>query len=278
MIQVLLATYNGESYLKAQIDSLLSQTFTKWQLLVHDDDSNDKTVEILLDYQQMYPEKIKVIDDSFNYGSACKNFSHLLSMSTSKYVMFCDQDDVWLPEKIEKSFIRIKEMEDLYGNIPIVVHTDLAVVDESLNLIASSMFDYQGLNNSVESLLQALVKNSVTGCAAIINRKAIEVSLPILPSAVMHDWWVSANVLKYSGKIEFINESLIKYRQHSGNALGAKKQTISSLFFSVLNYSFNKNARSLIWEQAVSIDPKLNKLHFFLYKLYSSLRSFDIFK
>lgn len=273
MIQILLATYNGEKYLADLLDSLVAQTFQSWELLVHDDGSVDKTFDILLGYQKRYSDRIKILDDGLVMGNARDNFSHLLTISTADYVMFCDQDDVWLPDKIEKTFHKMQELEHWHGSLPILVHTDLMVVDESLACIAPSMFDYQGLNKSTKGLLQVLAKNSVTGCTMMVNRQAILVSTPILPTAIMHDWWMTANVVKFGGVVEFVDEVLIKYRQHSVNSVGAKKQSFIGFFCIVFRHIFDRNTRVKTWLQAKSIDPKLNYFIFYREKLSITLKN-----
>ncbi|MEP7729347.1 glycosyltransferase family 2 protein [Marinomonas primoryensis] len=273
MIQILLATYNGEKYLANLLDSLVAQTYQYWELLIHDDGSVDKTFDVLLSYQERYSDRIKILDDGIVMGNARDNFAHLLTISTADYVMFCDQDDVWLPEKIEKTFHKMQELEHCHGSLPILVHTDLMVVDESLVCIASSMFDYQGLNKSTKGLLQVLAKNSVTGCTMMVNRQAILVSTPILPSAIMHDWWMAANVVKVGGVVEFVDEALIHYRQHSVNSVGAKKQSFIGFFGIVFRHIFDRKMRNRTWLQAKSIDPTLNYFIFYREKFSITLKN-----
>lgn len=273
MIQILLATYNGAKYLEAQLDSLLAQTCRRWTLIAHDDGSNDPTLDILRAYQLNHHDVIEILEDGLTFGNARDNFAHLLTASTAEYVMFCDQDDVWLPDKIEKTFHKMQALESLHPSFPVVVHTDLEVVDESLCSIAPSMFEYQGLDKSIKSLLQILAKNSVTGCTMMMNRQAITVSLPILPSAVMHDWWIAAMVIKHKGVVEFIDEPLIHYRQHSSNSVGAKKNSISYILKRVFNYFFNPDSLFKIWSQAKAIQPNLNLFSFFGKKIHITIKS-----
>jgi glycosyltransferase involved in cell wall biosynthesis len=273
MIQILLATYNGAKYLEAQIDSLLAQTCRCWTLIAHDDGSNDQTLDILRAYQRRYPDVIEILEDGLTFGNPRDNFTHLLAASTAEYVMFCDQDDVWLPDKIEKTFNKMQALVRLHPSLSIVVHTDLDVVDESLCSIAPSMFEYQGLEKSINSLLQILAKNSVTGCTMMMNRQAITVSQPILPSAVMHDWWIAAMVIKHQGVIKFIDEPLIHYRQHSSNSVGAKRNSISFILKRVFNYFFNPDSLFKIWYQAKAIQPNLNRCYFFGKKIHITIKS-----
>ena len=221
MITVLLATYNGEKYLDKQIDSLLSQTYKDFNILIHDDGSSDNTVGIINDYITKYPDKISRIDAPAT-GSSKANFSLLLSRCDSDYIMFCDQDDVWFPQKIEKSFKIIKQAEEDYGKeTPILVHSDLTVTDKNMHTIAHSFFEYQKLNANHSKLSNLLVQNCITGCTCIINHALKEKSGEIPKECAMHDWWLGLVAVMF-GKIIFIDEPLIYYRQHGDNSVGAK--------------------------------------------------------
>ena len=269
MIQILLATFNGESFLKDQLDSLLAQSYEGWAVLIHDDGSSDKTVDIIRCYCKSYPNKFYFLDDGICFGNSKDNFSFLLEKSTAEYVMFCDQDDVWLPEKIELTLAEMNKIEAQYSNMPIVVHTDLRVVDSVLSTIAESMFSYQGLPRSYGNLTQALAKNSVTGCTMMLNAKARHASLPIHRNAVMHDWWIAAMTLKAGGVVKLVDVPLILYRQHGGNAVGAKRKGIGKL----LHRLFNSKDRLGAWSQAKAIEPHIGWISFFVTKFYLSIKS-----
>ena len=107
----------------------------------------------------------------------------------------------------------------------------------------------------------------------MMNRQAITVSLPILPSAVMHDWWIAAMVIKHQGLVEFIDESLIQYRQHGSNSVGAKKNSMLSFIVRCFKYIFNQKIRSSIWHQAKSIEPNLSGFCFFWKKINIAMKS-----
>jgi|TARA_R110001583_G_scaffold152131_1_gene303930 glycosyltransferase involved in cell wall biosynthesis len=274
VIQILLATYNGSNYIREQLDSLLSQTNKNWLLLIHDDGSTDSTMEIIKVYCNIHPERIFLLEDDIHFGNSKDNFSHLLAASTAEYVMFCDQDDIWLSDKIEKTFGLMQDLVNDNKELPILVHSDLEVVDESLSSIAPSMFAYQGLSKSINGLLQILVKNSVTGCTMMINRKAIQVSLPMSSSAIMHDWWIAANVIKHHGIVGFVDKPLIQYRQHGSNSVGAKKNTLYQLVFRCVSYASHSEVRDKVYIQAKSIYPKLKKFYFFREKIKMAVKSF----
>ena len=225
-IIVLLSTYNGEKYLKEQLNSLFSQTYKDFEIIARDDVSSDKTLEILKSYD------VKIIESTQNLG-AKKSFSTLLEYalqnSDSEYFMFCDQDDVWNHNKIEKTLAKMKELEAFYGNEkPLLIHTDLEVVDENLGTISNSMWEYEYILPKCNSFNRLLIQNTVTGCTMMINRKLALKSLDIPKEAIMHDWWIGL-VASYFGKIGYINASTIKYRQHGNNTIGAKGHKINIL-------------------------------------------------
>ncbi|MBN1456411.1 MAG: glycosyltransferase family 2 protein [Sedimentisphaerales bacterium] len=226
-IDILLATCNGRKYLNEQIDSILAQSNQDWMLLVRDDASDDGTINIIQDYVAKYPDRIKLIENDGCRLGACLNFQRLLENSNAEYIMFCDQDDVWLPKKIEATFDLMKAAEKTLPDKPILVHSDLKVVDYRLKTIADSMWRYQGnlpLNgNKVSSVM---LQNVATGCTIMINKKAKTVSTPIPPEAIMHDWWIAINVAKH-GKIVYLTDQLVLYRQHSNNTVGAKNSLFS---------------------------------------------------
>lgn len=247
MIEILLATYNGEEFLKQQLNSILTQGFTQWKIIAHDDGSTDKTVEILLDYQEKYPDKIVVVSDGVIFGSAKLNFEHLLKLSSADYVMFCDQDDIWLPHKVEKTFLLMQETERLHPKSSCIVHSDLQVVNSELEVIHSSMFRYQCLPIKFYKAQQVLVQNNVTGCTMMVNRAAIVTSLPISEAAVMHDWWITARVLLSQGTVAFLDEPTILYRQHNRNTVGSVNVSI----FHYLKKIFYFNHVTLAYDNIV---------------------------
>ena len=249
MIQILLATFNGEKYLPEQLDSLFSQTNQDWTLLAHDDGSSDKTVLILKRYQNEFPTRIELIEDGVKTGSPKNNFAHLMAHSEADYVMFCDQDDVWLREKIETTLKRMKETEMNHPNKPVLVHTDLVIVDADLDVISPSMFLYQKLMQA-PNINQLLVHNNVTGCTAMINRLALRISMPVPAEAVMHDWWLALRVITQDGHISLIRQPTVLYRQHESNSVGSKKINLRYYFNVRKNAKFHGDALRRVFRQA----------------------------
>jgi len=229
-IAIILSTFNGSLYLPTFLSSLLSQSYPNWQLLVRDDGSTDNTQEIIKDFASKYPKKVRVLEDNLGNLGPCKSFLYLLTQAEGDYFMFADQDDVWLPQKIEKTLNKMLELEKTYGkDTPILVHTDLKVVDKNLNLIAESFWKYQGLNPNYKSLNYLLVQNNITGCTVMINRALKDLIRTIPEKAIMHDWWLGL-VASAFGVIDYLPESLILYRQHESQNTGARKYSLDYFY------------------------------------------------
>lgn len=222
MIDILLATYNGEKFLGEQIDSILNQTYHDWRIIVSDDCSKDSTIELLKYYKDKYPDKFEIHLNKKSSGGAKYNFYKLINLAKNQYVMFCDQDDVWCKDKIETTFNAMLAAEKRFGvNTPLLVHSDLCVVDKQLNVINKSMFAMQNMNCHKDKLNNLLVTNIVTGCTMMINKALLELANVQPRYFVMHDMWLALIAATF-GHIEFINSSTILYRQHGDNSVGAK--------------------------------------------------------
>ena len=237
-ISILLSTYNGEKYLKEQLDSLQNQTYKCFKVIARDDGSSDNTIEILKSYD------VILLETTENLG-AKESFAELLSYAVvngeSDYFMFCDQDDVWENDKVEKTLAKMKKMEQEFRNIPLLVHTDLKVVDEHLQTVSSSMWAYEHIEPSKNSLNRLLIHNTITGCTVMINRHLANKCLPISSDCIMHDWWIGL-VASSFGKIDYINEATIKYRQHCDNDTGAKRYSYKKIFYRVWDIFFGKES------------------------------------
>lgn len=220
---ILLSTYNGENYLKDLFLSLERQSFKNFKVLVRDDGSTDSTWEIISDYRQAGRIKIEVIPDRTHIG-VVKSFSRLLQCAKADYIMFCDQDDVWVEKKIERTFNIIKRAEQRYSkNTPLLLHTDLEVVDESLNQISSSMWALQKIGgHSRTKLNHLLIQNCIVGCTMLINRPLASIARELPNEILMHDWFLGILAAAF-GKIIPIPEPLVKYRQHESNVIGSRK-------------------------------------------------------
>lgn len=223
MVDILLAVYNGEKYLEEQLSSIENQTYKDWRLIIRDDCSKDKSMLIAEKFSRKFkPGKVVIYKNNIPSGSAKNNFLRLLKDSDAEYVMFSDQDDVWLENKISLTLKAMRRSEQEAGEgCPILVHSDLFVTDEKLRIVSNSFFKYQKIPKKVD-IKRLLLQNSVTGCTVMINKMLKEylekVDCP--EKIVMHDYF-AALISEVFGKIVFINRPLIKYRQHGDNSVGA---------------------------------------------------------
>lgn len=250
LIAILLATYNGEKYLGAQIESIISQSYGNWHLFIRDDGSSDGTGAIIENYVQKFPGKIYRVEKTNEVVGSKYNFWALMKYvekKNYKYFMFCDQDDVWNSNKIQVTFEKMLLTENNNINIPMLIHTDLEVVDEKLNILGKSFIKYRTLNTNDKELRHLLVQNNVTGCTMMINRALLEKALILgnedYRHLVMHDWWI-ALVASTFGKIEFVNRTTMKYRQHKNNVIGATK--VNSIKFIVLRLKGNSHVKTTL--------------------------------
>lgn len=226
-IDILLAAYSPDETFEQQLQSILVQTNNCWQLYVRDDNQANDVEVILSQYNQNQTADItNFIDGKGRLGTA-KNFSCLLEHAASDYVMFCDQDDVWLPYKVDATLEKMLQLEKTYGKqTPLLVHTDSTVVDKDLKLISESLWAHQNIQpKNREVFNRLLVQNIVTGCTVMINKALRDFAMPVPESAIMHDWWL-ALVASAFGKIGHVDQQTMLYRQHQSNAIGAKNWNI----------------------------------------------------
>lgn len=218
-IAILMSTYNGESFLDAQLASIFQQTEKDFHLYIRDDGSTDRTLEIIKKWQQ-YHENITVLSDEENLG-AKNSFLKLLEQVDAAYYLFADQDDVWLPEKVSKSISALKSAEKNTEHHPILAVCDCKVVSRDLQVITDSFWRYTQTHPAhLRTLQHWLVFNASPGCSMAFNKSLKEKIFPVPATVLMHDWWAAILAKKY-GEIIVIDEPLMLYRQHNANALGA---------------------------------------------------------
>lgn len=219
-IDILLPTYNGEKFLREQIDSILVQTYKNIRLIISDDCSKDETSKILEEYKEK-DNRVEIYLQKSNLG-VVKNIEFLLEKVENEFYMLADQDDVWLPIKVEKSMQKMKEQDaDL-------VFGDLEVVDENLNTIYPSFGDYMKLNKKIHKYIDSYklnyLYNCVTGCTILSKKQFIDKILPIPTNSkfLIHDYWIGI-IIALNGKCAYMTEKYIKYRQHGNNQVGTDK-------------------------------------------------------
>ncbi len=243
---ILLSTYNGEKYLKEQLNSILAQTYTEWTLYIRDDGSIDATSAIIDSYVAKY-KNIKRIPSEGNVG-VVRSFEFLLKSVEADYYSFCDQDDFWLPFKLQKSMDKILEIEKKTPNVPVGVFCDAKVVDEKLKEIYPSFWKISRIKPSLLDTFERLaVHNVAAGCTMVINHAAKVCSLPFVKEVRMHDYWILLSILSKGGKLSYVDEALMLYRQHGGNVIGAHEENNGYVIkkFKALGAVLNDNKKQL---------------------------------
>ncbi|MBV1944018.1 glycosyltransferase family 2 protein [Streptococcus parasuis] len=221
-VNILMSTYNGQQFLAEQIRSIQEQSYADWTLFIRDDGSSDNTKEILKDFERQ-DSRIHIIDSdkSDNLG-VIKSFHKLVNHDRADFYFFSDQDDVWLPNKLELS---LKEAQNYPADLPIMVYMDLKVVNQDLEIMTESMVKSQSHHANTE-LVQELTENTVTGGVAMINHTLAEMWQET-DDILMHDWYLALLASAF-GNLVFIDQPGELYRQHSDNVLGAR--TLSKRF------------------------------------------------
>lgn len=212
-ISVLIATYNGAKYLAAQIESILNQTYSISEIIILDDSSTDSTFDIVLDYANRH-EQIKIFRNDHNLGCV-KTFSNAMLLATGDFIALSDQDDVWLPNKLEIMMGYISSDYDL-------VHSNAYLCNE--NLETYGLYSDSKVFVKTSNFINYLNHNDVSGCTALFSCKLLQRTMPIPDGFWMHDHYL-ALMASYYGKVVYIDKPLIKYRQHANNVLGAKSNT-----------------------------------------------------
>lgn len=227
---VLLSSYNGARFIAEQISSIRAQTCPDWTLLVRDDGSSDATTAILCELAAAEPRLRLLGDGRGNLGPA-QSFGALMQAALddgAEYVALADQDDVWQPTKLERELGLLKAGEAEKGRaVPLLVHSDLSVVDEELHLVHPSFLEYQGLAPAGPPLASLLTQNFVSGCTTVFNRALLRAALP-LPEVVMHDWWLALCAAAL-GELRYCPETTVLYRQHGRNAAGSRPPALARL-------------------------------------------------
>ena len=229
VIEVVLPTYNGAAYLREQVSSIYKQTLRPVRLIVRDDDSTDGTPQLLIELQQKYGPWLVLLPTECNLGCVA-NVNRLLQYTSAPYVALSDQDDIWLPYKLEHSFQALQQLETFYGcDTPLLIHSDLELINSDGSRIGSTYWSHQRLDPRRISVDQLSIANVVTGCTVLANRALVHLSLPIPPVVLMHDWWL-ALIAGSVGVIAYVEEPGILYRQHESNLIGACGISMNTVF------------------------------------------------
>ncbi len=264
LISVAMATYNGGKFLRQQLDSIFAQTYPSLEVVVTDDQSADGTVSILHEYGKKYP--LRYVVNGSRLG-VVGNFERAVSLCHGDYIAFADQDDVWLPDKLALCLQKMQSIEASHPDTPVLVHTDLRVVDEQLNTVRESLWRAHGTDPAIYKIPeQVAARNFVTGCTMLLNRQALSATMPFPAEVLMHDWWIAINIMKH-GIIASIPEATVLYRQHDGNQVGFKRVG----FFSKVTrlFDFRRYVRSYVTTRRMlrRLDFKVSAFKLFYYKI-----------
>jgi glycosyltransferase involved in cell wall biosynthesis len=246
-----MATYNGEKYVAEQFDSLLKQTRDDFIIRIRDDCSTDSTWKIIRDYENRYPCRIKAEKNNNNSGGAKYNFIGMMADIKDDYIMLCDQDDVWLPDKVKKTITKLEAMEAEWGKgTPLLVHTDLRVVDENLNIVFPSFRTAMNAGYDRTELRHFLIQNMISGCTVAYNLALAKLITAAPVFTIMHDWWLGL-VASAFGKIGHLDEQTVLYRQHGRNEIGAKDmRTLSFKLYMFIHGEKIRRALDETYKQA----------------------------
>lgn len=257
-IEILMAAYNGAPYIGEQIDSILCQTDTNWHLTISDDGSTDGTDAIIDEYARQYPNKVQRVYSGRRFGGAKEHFFWMTAQCDAEYIAYCDDDDTWRADKLEKLRKAMQDAEARLGNdTPILVFSDQTVTDDKLNTLALSLMRYQKQYFEHFDYRSILMQNVVTGGAMMVNRALARLALQCADSSqvIMHDWWMAAVAARF-GEIVYIDEPLGAYRQHGSNSVGAKDVRSAGYVQRALSNSANvkgalqrKKAQAAVFEQ-----------------------------
>lgn len=221
-VDIICPMFNGARYANAFLQSLHAQTHSRWRLWVRDDGSTDASVDVVTAFAGG-DARVRLLHTGGPPLGAAGAFGWLLKRvpPDAEYVMFADQDDVWLPDKIARTLGAMLAAETVAPG-PVLVHSDLIVVDEALNEIHRSFWRFARINPESRTLRHVIVKNVVTGATVMLNRALVELTGRIPAEAVVHDWWVACVAAAF-GRIVAIPAPTVLYRQHGANTIGARR-------------------------------------------------------
>ena len=209
-VSVCIPSFNGARYIREQIESILTSDLVG-EVVVSDDGSTDDTLKVIGGFQD---PRLRVVPGPRR--GLIRNYEHLLTLARGDFIFLADQDDVWMPGKVEAMLAALSRAD--------LVVSDCMVVDESLNPLSASFF---AMRNSGPGLVRNFVRNTYLGCCMAFRRSLLDMALPFPPRIAMHDWWLGL-IAEMSGSVVFLDEPLMKYRRHGGNASSAAESSRAS--------------------------------------------------
>ena len=228
-ISVCMATFNGEKFIKEQVQSIIKQLSATDEIIISDDGSTDETINIISAFLDPRIQLVK--NDSCQFKAnkqsrsyqVTRNFENALSYATGDYIFLSDQDDVWEEDKVKGCLVLLKEKK-----INLIVH-DAKVVDESDNVIARSYF---AIVNSQKGFFRNIIKNSYLGCCMVLDRSILLKALPFPKDLIAHDMWIGL-IAEKNGKVAFVDNKFIRYKRHSAAVTASGMNSDNSLNFKI---------------------------------------------
>lgn len=215
-VDIAMATFNGAQYLAEMLTSIEEQSHRNLRLVLSDDGSKDETHEVAQQHAEVLD--LTIVPSAPRKG-VLRNFEAALTATHASYVALCDQDDYWLPNKIELLLERLTRLEKEHGsNLPLLVFSDVEVVDQNLGMLKPSMFSDSIKTSAARRFPDYFLSSHVPGCSMMVNRALLDRALPF-PDVEIHDWWL-IQLATLFGKVDYVDQPLIKYRQHGNNAIG----------------------------------------------------------
>jgi glycosyltransferase involved in cell wall biosynthesis len=211
------ASYNGEKYLKEQMDSLLGQTYPHIRIEVCDDGSSDGTCDIIREYEKK-DARVTLCRNEKNQGYV-KNFLLAVKRAGEPYIMLCDQDDIWNPDKVETTLRAMKEEEAKYPQKPILVYTDAMNYDSEKQVTMGCFHENSHLDTKKVDTAHLFMENKIIGCTVMLNQQIVPYLAELPDEIRVHDWWL-ALICSHFGRIVYCPEPTLLYRQHAGNMIG----------------------------------------------------------
>lgn len=282
MTDILLSTYNGENFLAELLDSILSQSYQDFKILIRDDCSVDKTAEIIAEYKARFPNKIQIIEDEKGNLGSSRSFFELLRHSHSEFIAFCDQDDIWIADKLN-SLMQFYNKNVFCPDKPVLIHTAATVADKHLNVLKDQTVFFNKNKCGMEhSSIWQIFQNDVTGCTAMINSAMRDIINRIDFSQceiIQHDWLL-ALIAYLNGAKLYLPAETVKYRQHEGNVVGVKCQGFFSRMHLKLldgiSYKYYDHVATLLKCDCIE-DAKIKNLLFEFADLKNKNKLFRIF-
>lgn len=232
LVQILMATYNGEKYLHSQLDSILNQTYMNWNLLIRDDGSTDKTLDILKEYSNKDARIRYIVNEGMQHGWQI-NFQKLIHLGENieaEFFMFCDQDDVWFHNKIEEYIQEMRKIETENKGVPIILYSNMMIIDNKGKVVNSDF--NQTYHMRIKRLTDVFFTQRVYGCSMMFNKVLLDKTAQLLKNNVYEDLSHDGLVAKVSainnGKIQFLEKSYMQYRRYGNNSTGNQEFSISS--------------------------------------------------